>query len=175
MLRLRPYHKSDGEYVVSWIKDIVTFRRWCADQYTTFPITADELNHRYEECAERGNMFAMTAFDENGVAGHLTMRFLGNEKKIVRFGFVIVDDTKRGKGYGREMLQLALTYAFEILKAEKVSIGVFENNIPARRCYESLGFRTGRGIAPTVYRLCGEKWTCLELEISPQDKEKNQK
>lgn len=46
----------------------------------------------------------------------------------LRLGFVIVDDTKRGKGYGKEMLSLAVKYAFEIFKAEKLTIGVFANN-----------------------------------------------
>lgn len=54
----------------------------------------------------------MTAFDETGVVGHLIMRFTDAEKTILRFGFVIVDDMKRGQGLGKEMLLLALKYAF---------------------------------------------------------------
>lgn len=61
----------------------------------------------------------MTAFDETGVVGHLIMRFTDEEKKTLRFGFVIVNDTKRGMGYGKEMLKLAIKYAFDILKVEK--------------------------------------------------------
>ena len=41
-----------------------------------------------------------------------------------RFGWVIVDDTLRGKGYGKEMLLLGLKYAFDIFKVERVTIGV---------------------------------------------------
>lgn len=55
------------------------------------------------------------------------MRFIDEDKSILRFGFVIVDDIKRGQGYGKEMLQLALKYAFEVLKVNKVTLGVFEN------------------------------------------------
>ena len=40
----------------------------------------------------------MTAFDENGVVGHLIMRFIDEEKSILRFGFIIVDNKKRGMG-----------------------------------------------------------------------------
>ncbi|MCI8596948.1 MAG: GNAT family N-acetyltransferase, partial [Lachnospiraceae bacterium] len=107
--------------------------------------------------------FEMTAFDEMGIAGHLMMRFLDEEKKELRFGFIIVDGEKRGKGYGKEMLKLAIGYAFETLKTERITIGVFENNESARRCYESVGFRaTGR---VEMYSILGEKWTCRELEL----------
>lgn len=39
------------------------------------------------------------------------------------------------------MLKAALRYAFDILKAEKVTLGVFENNEPAYYCYKAAGFR----------------------------------
>lgn len=45
----------------------------------------------------------LTAFDESGVVGHLILRFTDEEQQTIRFGFVIVDDAKRGKGYGKEM------------------------------------------------------------------------
>ena len=66
----------------------------------------------------------MTAFDENGIVGHLILRFTDEKRKVLRLGFVIVDDTKRGMGYGKEMISLSLKYAFEILKVDKVTIGM---------------------------------------------------
>ena len=107
----------------------------------------------------------MTAFDETGAVGHLFMRFMDEEKQVLRFGFVIVDDTKRGKGYGREMIALALKYAFEILKVRKVTIGVFEDNAPAYHCYKSVGFQDAAGIEPEIYHIMGEDWKCLELAV----------
>ena len=126
MLGLRPYKKCDAEYIVKWIKDEVAFRKWCADRLKTYPITAEDLNDYYEQYAFSDSFFEMTAFDETGITGHLIMRYTDGDKKELRFGFVIVDDSKRGKGYGKEMLKAALRYAFDILKAEKVTLGVFE-------------------------------------------------
>ena len=107
----------------------------------------------------------MTAFDHSGVVGHLIMRFTDEEKKVLRFGFVIVDDSKRGKGYGKEMLSLALKYSFEILKVEKVTLGVFENNLPAYYCYKSVGFKDVIMQHSEYYNVLNECWKCLELEI----------
>jgi RimJ/RimL family protein N-acetyltransferase len=54
--------------------------------------------------------------------------------------FVVVDPIRRGKGVGREMLTLAVKYAFEIAGADAVKLCVFSVNAPAIRCYESAGF-----------------------------------
>lgn len=162
MLRLRPYKKCDAKYITSWINDEYSFRQWSSDRFDTYPLSADKLNEYYDNYKDNDSHFEMTAFDENGVAGHLIMRFPNGNKDTLRFGFVIVDDSKRGMGYGKEMLNLALKYAFQILKVSKVILGVFENNPPAYHCYKSVGFKeTGT----EVYNIFNEKWKCIEMEI----------
>ena len=54
--------------------------------------------------------------------------------------FVIVDDSKRGKGYGKQMLQLAILKAKQDFGAQKITLGVFDNNPSVLHCYESVGF-----------------------------------
>lgn len=163
MLRLRPYKSCDAEQIVGWIRDETSFWKWSAGRYDRYPICAEDINAEYDKYAFSDCFFAMTAFEDDGAAGHLIMRFLDEDKKILRFGFIIVDDAKRGRGYGKNMLLLALKYAFEILMVEKVTLGVFENNEPAHRCYRSAGFHeTG---AVEWYRIGDEDWKCLEMEI----------
>ncbi|MBQ7360004.1 MAG: GNAT family N-acetyltransferase [Lachnospiraceae bacterium] len=171
MLRLRPYKPCDAGTIVSWCKDEVSMRKWVSDRYEKFPITAEDMNHKYidcnGDCDEEDNFFPVTAFDESGVVGHLILRFVDKEKKTLRFGFVIVDDSKRGMGYGKEMLKLTIQYAFEILKVEKITLGVFENNSAAYHCYKAAGFRdvlTENG--SFLIEIMGEKWRCQELEIT---------
>ena len=166
MLRLRPYKKCDAKYIVSWIKDEVSFRKWCADRYESYPINADDMNKHYSDFDELDTFFQMTAIDESGVVGHLIMRFIDEEKKILRFGFVIVDDTKRGKGYGKELLRLAVKYAFEILRVEKITLGVFENNTSAYWCYKAAGFSDVETEEEEYYPIMSEQWKCLELEMN---------
>lgn len=165
MLRLRPYKPCDAETIVSWIKDEISFRKWCADRFEKYPINAEDMNAHYDALANMDSFFQMTAFDESGVVGHLIMRFVDEEKKTLRFGFVIVDDSKRGMGYGKEMLQLAAKYAFDILKVEKVTLGVFENNEAAYHCYKAAGFKNVEIAKEEYFKILGEDWKCLELEM----------
>ncbi len=85
MIRLRPYKACDAEHIVKWIKDEVSFRKWCADRYDKFPITADDMNKHYNDFAYADNFYEMTAFDETGVVGHLIMRFTDEEKENTPF------------------------------------------------------------------------------------------
>lgn len=164
MLRLRPYRKSDAEYIVTWIKDEVTFRKWSAYRFDSYLITGEDVNKLYDNYALLYDFIPMTAFDDDKPSGHLFMRFTDSDKKELRFGFVIVDNAKRGMGYGKELLTLSLQYAFELLMAQKVTLGVFENNRPAYCCYRSVGFKdTGER---ENYHILQEDWKCLELEIS---------
>ena len=164
MLRLRPYKKCDAEHIVSWLKDEETFFKWSAGRLGTFPIAPDTLIKHYEEQDYAENFFPMTMLDQDRVVGHLLMRFPTSDTSVLRFGFVVVDNSLRGKGYGRGMIELALRYAFTILQVEKVTIGVFANNTPAIACYTKAGFRD-TGITED-YDICGQTWKCLELEIT---------
>lgn len=174
MLRLRPYKNCDAKSIVTWCnKDEISFRKWCADRWETFPLSEKEMNQKYidnnGDCKEEDNFYPMTAFDESGAVGHLIMRYTDEKKSKLRLGFVIVDDAKRGMGYGKEMLMLALKYAFEILKVEKVTLGVFDNNMPAYYCYKAAGFKDVELEKDIILKLCGEKWKILELEIEVKD------
>ncbi len=168
-LRLRPYKSCDAETIVSWIKDETALRKWSSDRYECYPINAEDINKKYldcnGDCTEPDNFYPMTLLDNNEVVGHLIMRYTDKERQILRFGFVIVDDTKRGKGYGKNMLSLALKYAFEILKVNKVTLGVFENNESAYHCYKSAGFKKLREQSEEYYEISGQQWKCIEMEI----------
>lgn len=166
MLRLRPYKKCDAKQILTWVKDEISFRQWVADRYEKYPISPEDMNEHYEKVAYEDNFYQMTAFDETGVVGHLIMRFVDEEKEVLRFGFVIVDDKKRGKGYGKEMLLLALDYAFNILKVKKVTLGVFDNNQSAYRCYKSVGFEDVISDDVEYFSIMNQQWKCLELELN---------
>lgn len=169
-LKLRPYKPMDAETIISWIKDERALRLWSSDRYGTYPVTAEDMNYKYLECngdcEEPDNFYPMTAVSEEGIVGHLILRYTDPAQKTIRIGFVIVDDTKRGCGYGKRMIQTAIRFAFEMLRAEKVTLGVFENNPSAYYCYKAAGFREIRQETRYVFDFYGEQWACIEMEVN---------
>ena len=165
MLRLRPYKRCDARSVVRWTGDKSAFYKWSAGRFGEYPLTAGRLNDYYDALENDPNHWTMTAFDDSGAVGHLIMRFTDDTQKTLRFGFIIVDPEIRGRGYGRQMLTLAAQYAFTCIRPECITLGVFENNPAARRCYESIGMRA---VGEEMYTLMGQEWKCIEMELTPE-------
>ena len=157
-MTLRPFNPNDAETIQSWCKDKHAFQLWSADRYKDFPAQPEEMMEQYEG----GNMYPLTAVIDDIIVGHILLRFPSEDKSVIRFGFVIVDDSKRGLGYGKQLLRLAIDYAKRELGAQKITLGVFCDNLSAIECYKSAGFCiTGTD----SYPIDGEKWKGFEMEM----------
>lgn len=167
MLKLRAYdplNPEEGKEILGWLKDEYHFRLWSADKYSHYPISAGEMNAFYREKAKSEQLKAFTVYDDGGRKGHFTLRCPENKEAEWRMGFIVINSAFRGKGLGREMLRLGTSYAFEKLGAEKVTLGVFEQNEGARRCYTACGFRE-TGMPPDEILLMGQLWRCIDMVL----------
>ncbi len=159
-MMLRPFIPSDASTVLSWIQDETTFRRWSADRYGHYPITPEEMIAQYDSPV----MFPLIAADDGVPVGHLSLRRPGDDRQILRAGFIVLDPHRRGKGDGKTMLRLAMQEAKEHHGAKKLTLGVFADNVPARRCYEAVGLQyTGE---ETTYNINNTPWVCLEMAVT---------
>lgn len=166
-MKLRKYRKEDSAVICGWIRDEESLYKWSADRIGIFPLPAEALNDNYAPVTDSGWFFPVTAVDEEDrVIGHLFIRYPdAADRSTVRFGFVIVDPALRGRGFGKEMLRLAMEYAVSELKASRITLGVFANNPSARACYEAVGFRpAGKTI---LCKMPAGEWECIELEYRP--------
>lgn len=165
-MRIREYKKEDAEQILGWITNERAFRLWTADRYGTYPIVPDDINKNYDQSMETGNFYPLTLVDENEkTIGHLILRNPGDDKTELRLGFIIVDNTIRGKGYGKLLINSAIQYAKEKLNANKFNLGVFANNDAAYNCYKKCGF-VEVDIEKDAYTFENEKWDCIEMILS---------
>lgn len=157
-VHLRRFESSDAPTILGWCTDKRSFRLWSADRYKDFPASTDEMLAMYGA----GNVFPFTLVDGGDVVGHLILRYPTENKDIVRLGFVIVDKARRGMGYGRKMLELAIDYARINLGAKRITLGVFCENASAIECYKAVGFGI---VANDSYVIDGEDWQGFEMEL----------
>ena len=128
--------------MINWIKEERVFKMWCADKFN-YPLTIEQLKAYKDECEQNELEWVLVALDEKGIpVGHFSMRRINYEKESVHLGFIVIDENKRGLGYGKEMVELAVKYAFELLKVKRVTLGVYDVNLTAKQCYEKVGFVT---------------------------------
>ena len=166
-MRIRPYiPNKDYEYLSKWIDDERTHAFWCANRLP-FPITQKSFHDFLEQNSMEWTESAYIATENSGQAVGFFCYSINTEDNIGFLKFVIVDKTKRGKGYGKEMLNLALRYAFQITGAKAVQLNVFNENKVAKQCYEKVGF-VERNIDKNVFEYKDELWDRCNMIVSEQ-------
>ena len=166
-MRIRPYIPGkDYEYVSKWIDGERTHAFWCANRLP-YPITQQSFHDFLEKNAVDWTDSAYIATENNGQAAGFFCYSSNTTDNIGFLKFVIVDNTKRGKGYGKEMLNLALQYAFQITGAEAVQLNVFSENASAKQCYEKVGF-VERNMEKNVFPYKDELWSRCNMIVSKQ-------
>ncbi len=161
---LRDYKKEDGTIIASWLRTEEELYKWSADRFNKYPLSGQDIYENYEMQLKKGRFYPLTAVDEKeNVIGHFIIRYpKADDDSSVRFGFVIVDPSLRGKGYGKEMLLLGIDYVKEHLSASRIDLGVFENNESARHCYEAVGFRE---YGKRECEMLIGTWNCIDMEM----------
>lgn len=163
-MRIRAYLEcKDFEAIKGWITDERTHAFWCAG-HTNFPLEKEDFSTLLKEIAEMfGDAPFVATTDEGEVVGFFCYG-LNYEKNEGMLKFVMVDGLKRGRGIGKEMIKLALKYAFEITKADTVQLNVFPENERAKKCYESIGF-VERNTTPGCFKFKDESWSRCNMVI----------
>lgn len=112
-LALRPYLPSDAAVIASWLKSEYLMRQWCADRYEHYPVTPEDMNAYHAKYIDGQHSRALIMRDGDDIVGYITLRTPADNPAEQRLGFVIVDDSKRGCGYGKTLVSMAVKYAFE--------------------------------------------------------------
>lgn len=163
-MRVRPYKPADAEELMKWLSDERIFEFWKADRFQ-WPLTKEQLDRYYEDFVADPAAMAFTALDKQGnPAGHFSFRNIDWKENRAHMGYIVVDPASRGKGYGRHMVYLALEYARDILGMHFVTLGVYDCNEPARRCYEAEGFSKAERLGSVETEFNGETWNYYYME-----------
>ncbi|RXJ74934.1 GNAT family N-acetyltransferase [Veronia nyctiphanis] len=142
-----------------WIPTPESNLLWGGPLYR-WPITVEQIAEHQQK--EEVSSFWLVS-DEQKIGFIELFRLSEGEFRLCRV--LINEEAGRGKGYGKQLVQMAIDYATENLSAHSLSLAVFEKNTPAIRCYESLGFRvTGR--ETSVRSFNNEDWPLLRMSLS---------
>lgn len=92
-----------------------------------------------EEQGEAAGSFILSPRQEDAYGGVKWLADLKEQDVLAIYTFT-VHPRRRGRGVGRTMLDFAARYAAE-QGVKSLRLDVYEKNLPARRLYESAGFR----------------------------------
>jgi UDP-4-amino-4,6-dideoxy-N-acetyl-beta-L-altrosamine N-acetyltransferase len=103
--------------------------------------------------------------------GTVSLNDIDMEKKDSEYGIMIGEQKYLGKGYAKEATIMILKYAFEHLLLNRVTLKVLDNNLPAIKLYDKLGFKVEEKIKEDDY-FEGESHDTIIMSIIKEDYDK---
>ena len=140
-----------AEYLANWYNDEEVTKYLVRG---IFPITKDSISKAIELSVASDNEFEFIVFDKEtdtpiGVVGLHNVNWIARNTECRTF---IGNKEFWAKGYGTEITDLMLKYAFNMLNINKVSLGVNEENIAAVKTYQKVGFKKEGVLREYIYR-----------------------
>ncbi|MBZ0282754.1 MAG: GNAT family N-acetyltransferase [Anaerolineae bacterium] len=78
---------------------------------------------------------------EGHIVGACSLQHIDFRNRHAELGIFMTAQEWRGQGYGTEAVRLLLDYGFEVVRLDKVYLGVYDFNEAGLRSYERVGFR----------------------------------
>jgi len=102
-----------------------------------FPYTREQHMNTMED----DNMEHLTVWDKPSgkIVGFIILCGIKNPNKSLEFRRIVISE--KGKGIGRQCIQIIKEYCFITLKFHKLWLDVFQDNERASNLYKSEGFR----------------------------------
>jgi RimJ/RimL family protein N-acetyltransferase len=155
--------EADAETFAAWFDDPVSTR--LAGFRPIWPMNRVSAQERLEEWvkASPGTInFAVRTIADDRLVGGIGLMDINGADGHAQLGLSVYKQDDWGHGYGREMIALALRYAFNELNLHRVWLTTPGFNERAMKLYEKLGFRhEGRGREHIL--LDGTRWDTIYM------------
>ncbi len=150
MIKLELLKKEDLHKIVEWNEDKSAddLLQWSGPLYE-YPLTLSQVEKYFSDMVNKevveAYLYKIVNSNTGEIVGTMELRNIDVENKVARVcRFLIGEEKERGKGIGEKALKEALRIGFEDKDYEKITLGVFDFNKSAIRCYEKVGFTIGK-------------------------------
>ena len=169
MIKLESFKKEDFNQLLEWVDNEHLLTNWSGSLFS-YPLTLDSLEWYIEDTNDlsSSDAFVYKAVEtESGkIVGHVSLGSISRKNRSARISRVLVGNTaERGKGVCQGMITAILKFGFEDLELHRISLGVYDFNTAAIKCYEKCGF-VSEGVQRDVLRYKNnEYWSLLEMSV----------
>jgi RimJ/RimL family protein N-acetyltransferase len=167
-IELAYFTPADFQQLINWVDSDQLLTNWAGSLFS-FPLDEEKLGWYIKDTndPETSDALVYKAVDRASgqTVGHISLGSISRKNRSARISRVLVGNTcERGKGVCQSMIQSVLRIGFEDLQLHRISLGVYDFNTSAIRCYEKCGFRT-EGITRDVLLYGEEFWSLVEMSI----------
>jgi RimJ/RimL family protein N-acetyltransferase len=168
MIVLEYFERRDFEQLISWLNDEELLMNWSGSLFS-FPITLESMHWYIQDVNKlpdaEAYIYRAVETDTGEVVGHISLGGISKKNRAGRISRVLVgSEAARGKGYCRQMVEAVLKIGFEDLKLHRISLGVYDFNTAAIRCYQKAGMIT-EGTYRDSLLFKGKWWSLVEMSM----------
>ena len=168
MIKLEYFTADDFSKLIEWISDEELLLNWAGSAFR-FPLTDDKLNWYIKGANNFDDsdtlIYKAVDTDTGSTVGHISLTAVNRSNRSARITRVIVGNpAERGKKIGEQMIRAIMHTGFNRLKLHRMSLGVYDFNEPAIRCYKKCGFNVD-GILRDISRHGDNFWSIMEMSI----------
>jgi RimJ/RimL family protein N-acetyltransferase len=172
MIRLEYFTKDDFEQLIQWIDTETLLINWSGSLFS-FPLSQSSMEWYIKDTndVEKSDALVYKAVDsETGTTvGHISLGGISRKNKSARISRVLIGDAdNKGKGYCKKMINEILKIGFDQMQLHRISLGVYDYNTAALKCYQSAGFSI-EGTMREVLFQDGKWWSLIEMAILEQE------
>jgi RimJ/RimL family protein N-acetyltransferase len=171
MIKLDLIEKEDLHKIIEWNvnKSSDDLLQWAGPKFN-YPLTLDQIENYFLNEVKNGELnifiYKILLIDTGEMIGTIELRETDKDNKIGRIcRFLIGEEKYRGKNIGATVLNKVLEIGFQSMRFEKITLGVFDFNNGAIRCYEKAGFVKENFIENRSKSSTGY-WNLYEMGIS---------
>ena len=168
MIVLEYFERNDFTQLTQWIHNDELLMNWSGSMFN-YPLTEKSLEWYIEDVNEINisDAFIYKAIDTTSghTVGHISLGGISRKNRSGRISRVLVGGIdNRGRGCCKDMVNAVLKIGFEDLNLHRISLGVYDFNEAAIRCYQKSGF-TIEGTTRDVLLFKGKWWSLVEMSI----------
>lgn len=107
-----------------------------------WPVATYEMEEWFKknQSDKKQVLFGVYDLKSEEIIGVVRLMYIDWISSVAEFGVFIGEEMSRGKGLGKEVVKLALDFAFRDINLHKVYLKVLESNTKAICLYETCGF-----------------------------------
>ena len=155
-------------------EDVETFTKWLNDFQVTdglgrsgLIVTLNGEKEYLENVHDNDNTryyFVIVTLENDEMIGTISLENINYINRSAKLGIFIGEEKHRGKGIGKEAIQLILDYGFHYLNLNSIQLSVFAFNERAIACYKKCGFKEV-GRLREAYYLNGKYYDKILMDI----------
>jgi RimJ/RimL family protein N-acetyltransferase len=168
MIKLEFFTKDDFEQLIQWVDTESLLISWSGSLFS-FPLTQSSMEWYLGDTNDlntSGALVYKAVETETGeTIGHISLGGISRKNKSARISRVLIGNAaNKGKGYCKQMITEVLKVGFDEMQLHRISLGVYDYNTAALKCYQAAGFSI-EGTMRDVLLHEGKWWSLIEMGI----------